>query len=172
MRCTRCSKDSEFDAAYCRFCGAPLGVQSTQTRRLTRLPQQGQLAGVCAGLAAYLNIDVTIVRLLWVIFSIVPGAVIGGVIAYIAACLLIPAAHDAVVETPVDRLYRSINDRQIAGVCGGLAAYLHVDSTLVRLAFVVLSIYPGAIIFGVIAYIIGWAVIPLGPSVQSQSVAA
>lgn len=172
MRCTRCSKDSEFDAAYCRFCGAPIGAQATEARRLTRLPQQGQLAGVCAGLAAYLNIDVTIVRLLWVIFSIVPGALIGGLIAYIAACLLIPAAHDIVADAPVDRLYRSLTDRQIAGVCGGLAAYLHVDSTLVRLTFVVLSIYPGAVICGVIAYIIGWSIIPLGAAAQSETAAA
>ena len=172
MRCTHCSRDSELDSTFCRFCGAPFG--STASRRLTRLPGAGQIAGVCAGLAVYFKIDVTVVRLLWVVLSIVPGGIIGGVIAYAAAWLLIPEASTVGGEetTRVDRLYRSETDRKVAGVCGGLAAYLRVDSTLVRLAFVILSIYPGAIICGVIAYIVAWAVIPLAPPAQFETTPA
>ena len=58
------------------------------------------------------------------------------------------------------RLTRSVADRQIAGVCGGLAEYLGLDSTIVRILSVVLAIYPGAFIGGAIAYLIGWMVIP------------
>ena len=172
MRCVGCSRDSELDSTFCRFCGAPFGA--TASRRLTRLPGAGQIAGVCAGLAVYFKIDVTVVRLLWVVLSIVPGGIIGGVIAYAAAWLLIPEASTVGGEetTRVDRLYRSETDRKVAGVCGGLAAYLRVDSTLVRLAFVILSIYPGAIICGVIAYIVAWAVIPLAPPAQFETTPA
>ena len=61
------------------------------------------------------------------------------------------------------RLFRSTVDRQIGGVCGGLAEYFRVDPTIVRLVAVILAIYPGAVIFGVLAYVIAWAVIPLPP---------
>jgi phage shock protein C len=68
------------------------------------------------------------------------------------------------------RLVRSSTDRKIAGVCGGLAAYFNVDSTAVRLAAVILAIYPGAIVCGVLAYLIAWLIIP--PPRLGQSEAA
>lgn len=58
------------------------------------------------------------------------------------------------------KLYRSFNDRKIAGVCGGIAEYFGIDSSLVRLAWIVLSAFCGA---GIIAYILAAIVIPLYP---------
>jgi phage shock protein PspC (stress-responsive transcriptional regulator) len=55
------------------------------------------------------------------------------------------------------RLTRSNNDRVIAGVCGGLAAYLDIDSVLVRLAFVILLFASG---IGLPIYVILWIVMP------------
>jgi phage shock protein C len=129
-------------------------------RRLTRLPDEGRLAGVCAGLAEYFGLDVTLVRLAWVILSIFPGAVIGGVIVYAAAWAIMPEGTPAPGAVPRTRLTRSITDRKLAGVCGGLAAYFREDATLVRLAVVILTVYPGAIVFGVLAYLIAWIVMP------------
>ncbi len=57
----------------------------------------------------------------------------------------------------MNRLYRSRNDRMLAGVCGGLGDYFGVDSSLIRLALVLLIIFGGT---GVFAYIIAWIVIP------------
>jgi phage shock protein C len=54
-------------------------------------------------------------------------------------------------------LYRSIKDKKIAGVAGGLAEYLNIDSTFVRLLCLV-SIFIGG--GGVLAYIIAWIAIP------------
>jgi phage shock protein C len=139
-------------------------------RRLTRLPHDGRIAGVCAGIAAYLNADVTIVRLAWVILSVIPGGIIGGVIAYVAAWLLMPEGSTS--ERPLyvgKRLFRSSSDRKIAGVCGGLADYFDVDSTLVRLVVVILAIYPGAIVLGISAYLIAWLIIPDAPTVPLHS---
>jgi phage shock protein PspC (stress-responsive transcriptional regulator) len=167
MQCSRCSRPCESDASYCQFCGASLGLD---TRPLKRIPSRGKVAGVCAGLAAYLRLDVTIVRLGWIVLSIVPGALIGGVLVYAVAWALIPA-DDTVPAPAADRLFRSENDRKVAGVCGGIAAYLHIDSNLARLAFVVLTIYPGAIIFGVIVYVVAWIVMPLEPPTYYQPAA-
>jgi len=162
MTCSRCARDIEADSTFCRYCGAPVQTsEPAAPRRLTRRPAEGKLGGVCAGIAAYLNTDPTVVRLLWVILSVVPGVIIGGVIAYVVAWILVPAeAADVPRSATVQRLQRSVTDRKIAGVCGGLAAYFGVDSTLVRIAAIVLAIYPGAVICGVLMYVLAWFVMP------------
>jgi len=128
-----------------------------------RLPDDGKVAGVCAGLAAYFDADVTLVRLVWVTLSIIPGVLIGGVVAYIAAWVLTPVAGPQDHRAIGRRLSRSGTDKQIAGVCGGLADYFGVDSTIIRLAAVVIAIYPGAIIGGLVAYLIAWFIMPASP---------
>ena len=55
------------------------------------------------------------------------------------------------------KLYRSTTDRKLAGVCGGLAEYLGIDSTIVRLIFAALVIFAGT---GILAYIIAAIIIP------------
>ncbi len=55
------------------------------------------------------------------------------------------------------RLMRSTTDKMLAGVAGGLAEYLGVDATLVRLAFVILALAGGP---GLLIYLILWFVMP------------
>jgi phage shock protein C len=61
------------------------------------------------------------------------------------------------------RLYLSTTDKKIAGVCGGLAEYLDVDPTVVRLATVVVAIITavGPLVIG---YLIAWFIIPKKPA--------
>ena len=59
------------------------------------------------------------------------------------------------------KLYRSITDKKLAGVCGGLAEYLGMDSTIIRLIWALL-IFSGV---GLVAYIVAALVIP-NPPVQ------
>lgn len=59
------------------------------------------------------------------------------------------------------RLYRSAVDRKICGVCGGLADYFGLDSTLVRLAFVALAVLGFST--GIILYILAAVVMPDQP---------
>lgn len=102
-------------------------------RRLTRSRTDRTIGGVCAGLADYFDVDVVLVRAAWVVFSIVPGAIIGGVLAYLAAWLLIPEATEPASVPHGRRLTRSATDKKIAGICGGLAEYFGVDATPIRL---------------------------------------
>jgi phage shock protein PspC (stress-responsive transcriptional regulator) len=140
-------------------------------RRLTRIGPQGKIAGVCAGLADYFETDVVLVRATWLVLSIVPGAVIGGVLAYVAAWLVMPEAT-ALPPAPLGRrLTRSATDQKIAGVCGGLAEYFGIDATAVRLVWAILSILFGAVIGGVIAYAVAWLIIPR-PSAEVLPTAA
>lgn len=52
---------------------------------------------------------------------------------------------------------RSITDRKIAGVCGGLGAYFNVDPTIVRILFICLLIFGGS---GLLLYLIFWIASP------------
>ena len=58
------------------------------------------------------------------------------------------------------KLYRSRTDSVLAGVCGGIAEYLHVDVTLIRLAFVALGFLFGS---GLLFYILAAIVLPKEP---------
>ena len=55
------------------------------------------------------------------------------------------------------KLYLSETDKKIAGVCGGIAEYLAVDSTVIRLLWVILALVAGC---GVLAYLLCWLLIP------------
>ena len=134
-------------------------------RRLTRRPAEGKLGGVCAGLADYFDADVALVRAAWVILSIWPGAIVLGVIAYLAAWLIMPRAEGASPAVTVQpRLVRSRTDKRIAGICGGLAEYFEVDPTIMRVSWVVLSVVVGAVVFGIVAYLVAWFIIPQAPA--------
>jgi phage shock protein PspC (stress-responsive transcriptional regulator) len=136
-------------------------MDNTQaSKRLVRLPLHGRIAGVCAGIATFLDTDVTAVRFVWIILSIAPGCLIGGLLAYLAAWIIMPEGEAGASVEPRSHLTRSRTDRKIAGVCGGLAEFMAVDSTAVRLLWAVLTILPGAIVLGVLAYVIAWFIIP------------
>ena len=59
------------------------------------------------------------------------------------------------------KLYRSVTDRKIAGVCGGIGAFFNIDPTLVRLGFVFLGLFYGV---GLAAYIACAVIVPEAPA--------
>ena len=61
------------------------------------------------------------------------------------------------------KLHKSNKDRKISGVCGGIAEYFNVDSTLVRLGFIIVGAMAGC---GVIAYIVASLVMPEAGEVE------
>ena len=56
-------------------------------KRLYKSNQNKMIDGVCGGIAEYFDVDPTVVRLLWVLFSLMGGS---GILAYIIAALIIP----------------------------------------------------------------------------------
>lgn len=58
------------------------------------------------------------------------------------------------------KLYKSETDKKICGVCGGIAEYFDMDSTLIRLAWIIFVCMAGC---GLIAYIIAAIVMPIKP---------
>ena len=138
------------------------------------------IGGVCSGIAAYLNVDPAIVRILFAIITF--GGFGFGFLAYIFLWIVLPAKD--VEGYTGKRLFRNPDGKIIGGVCNGLAAYFNKKTSTIRIIFlapIVLNIlinilngfgsrgdfifFPN-IVFGsltstfVVAYIILWIVLP------------
>ncbi|MGD0764786.1 MAG: PspC domain-containing protein [Dehalococcoidia bacterium] len=59
----------------------------------------------------------------------------------------------------MDHLFRSSTQRMIAGVCGGFGEYFHVDPTIVRVVYVLVTIGTG-VVLGFVAYLVLWLIVP------------
>ena len=97
--CKGCGKQNEDAAAYCAQCGqeleSPSQAQSNRpppapdgVRRLYRSGQNKWVAGVCGGLGEYFNIDATLMRVLWIILTLVSVGI--GIIAYLLLWAFVP----------------------------------------------------------------------------------
>lgn len=70
-------------------------------KKLYRSRTDKKLCGVCGGLAKYLNMDPTIVRLIWALITICAGA---GLIAYIVCALVIEEEPENVIDAPAEEV--------------------------------------------------------------------
>jgi len=64
-------------------------------KKLYRSRTDKKLSGVCGGLAEYLNVDPTVIRLIWVLVTLCAGA---GLVAYIACALIMPEKPEEIVD--------------------------------------------------------------------------
>jgi phage shock protein PspC (stress-responsive transcriptional regulator) len=129
-----------------------------QMKRLYRSGEEAKIAGVCAGLGEYFELDAVFFRLFFM-FSILFGGL--GAIAYAMLWILVPLREGA-HRTRADgrRLHLSASERMIGGVGGGLGEFFELDPVLFRAAFLVLAFIGG---LGVLLYVVLWLLIP-GPA--------
>jgi phage shock protein C len=96
MNCLQCHKEIAEYSNFCYYCGArQINAPSAAPRpqkRLMRSSTDCKLGGVCGGLAEYLDVDSTIVRLIWVVLILFPFPLIPAVVGYFVAWLVIPQA--------------------------------------------------------------------------------
>jgi len=116
---------------------------------LYRDTKYGKIAGVCSGLSEYLDVDVSLIRLIWVIFAIFGGA---GIFIYIIAALIIPRKPENEVEIVVNdeddkHLTRDMDNAVIFGVCSGIARHFNMDISIVRIIFLLMGLYFASGIF-------------------------
>ncbi len=100
MTCKHCQREVPDSSNFCNFCG---GLQQTAPshahRRLMRSSTDRKIAGVCGGIAEYLEIDSTVVRLVWLVLLFVPVPLVPAFVAYIVAWLVMPQAPVPVAAT-------------------------------------------------------------------------
>ena len=91
MFCTKCGSELREQDKFCSACGMATARGAAPPReeaRLSRPMSEAKIAGVCAGFARYLGLDVTVVRIIWVVLAVCP--VPFGLIAYIVAWIVMP----------------------------------------------------------------------------------
>lgn len=129
-------------------------------KKLYRNPKDKKLAGVCSGLAEYFEIDVTLIRIIWILFVLLGGA---GIITYLISILIIPKKPNSEIEIEVitnnkkPKLTLNRDDKFVFGVCAGLGKYFGIDSSIIRILFVILIFSVG---FGILLYLILAIAIP------------
>ncbi|HET6143494.1 MAG TPA: PspC domain-containing protein [Candidatus Acidoferrales bacterium] len=106
MYCNRCSAEIADTANFCPACGSRQQSRTSHKQLMLSIRDK-KIAGVCGGIAEYLDVDATIVRLIWVALSIVPGGFVGGIVAYVLAWAIIPKTP-AYVSAPVDTSQPSV----------------------------------------------------------------
>ncbi|MFI5143471.1 MAG: PspC domain-containing protein [Thermoanaerobaculales bacterium] len=87
QKCRRCLRDLPPDVCFCPVCGARA---DGEPRKLHRRRDHEKLAGVCAGLADYFDMDPTVMRVLYVVATFFTG-VLPGLMLYIILAFVIPA---------------------------------------------------------------------------------
>ena len=102
MFCTSCGREMSSEDAFCPKCGTASGAAPTAraaagpAQRLTRSVGNKKIAGVCGGFANYFGMDVTLVRVLWLLMVLCAGT---GILAYIVCWIVIPVEDTQVVTT-------------------------------------------------------------------------
>jgi len=96
VTCGYCQRDIADYSNFCYFCGArqhvsPVGPPRA-TRRLMRSSVDSKIAGVCGGIAEYLEVDSTLIRLIWVLAVLMPVPVVPALLGYVVAWLVLPLA--------------------------------------------------------------------------------
>ena len=92
MICPNCKKEIAAGSNFCCLCGAKQPVATdaaygASSRRLVRSINDRKIAGVCAGLADYFDLDPTIVRVIWALATFIPGP---NIIAYVVLWIVLP----------------------------------------------------------------------------------
>src|SRR5579871_6460089 len=96
MFCTRCGSGLRENDKFCSQCGVQLGALHSPLpgrepgHPLTRLINEKKIAGVCAGFARYFDVDVTLMRLLWLLVALITGV---GFVVYLVAWMAMPAEN-------------------------------------------------------------------------------
>jgi len=104
MFCTKCGTEIRSQDKFCCSCGASTGQGTPEvgrTDRLSRPMNEAKIAGVCAGFARHFGVDVTLVRVLWIVFTIWPLPLFG-IVSYIVAWIVMPKDP---VTLPVQQMH-------------------------------------------------------------------
>lgn len=134
-----------------------------QAKHLYRAtPGNIKLAGVLGGIAEYIGTDPALVRALFILGLCITG-IFSLAVIYIAACFIIPhPPADYAPQMPNRLYYRSVQNRKLFGILGGLAEYFSLDAVFLRLVFVCVVIVTG-ILPGTVGYFAAYFVAPLNP---------
>ncbi len=95
MFCPQCGREYQQKVNFCSHCGAAMLVPRPTHKKLTRSRNDKKIAGVCGGFAEYMDLDATVVRLVWVMMTLFAG---WGLVGYLVAWIIM---SEAPAHTPI-----------------------------------------------------------------------
>jgi len=110
MFCTKCGFELREKDCFCSHCGAQTPTAATQFSGASgayplRLDKRNKkVAGVCAGFARHLGVDLVLMRVLWLAAALCTGV---GFLAYLAAWIVIPSDHGELRNAEMVRVPQS-----------------------------------------------------------------
>jgi len=107
------------------------GATIAGNKRLFRNENDKVLGGVCSGLANYFNIDVVIVRIIFVIL-LFSGI---GFLTYIIMWIAVPSSSTVQIGGARKKLFRDPDEKIVAGVCSGIGNYFGINAWIPRVLF-------------------------------------
>ncbi|MEQ8926157.1 MAG: PspC domain-containing protein [Fulvivirga sp.] len=137
--------------------------EESGSKKLYRDEKRRILAGVCAGIAHYFNIDPLWIRLLFFIILIGTGGIL--IPVYLVMWAVVPGNKDLPGDKKLKKMFRDGESKVIAGVSSGVANYFGVDVVIIRVIFVISLLIGG---FGLLTYILLWIVLPEAKSVSDK----
>ena len=105
MFCTVCGHQLTETDKFCPQCGEqtdktvpPATAQSSSNKKLVRPMHKKSIGGVCAGFADYLDVDLTLMRIVWLCAAIFTGGI--GFVAYLVCWMIMPKDYGPPVGEP------------------------------------------------------------------------
>lgn len=132
------------------------------SQQFYRTKKNSVIAGVCAGLSEYWQVDPVWVRLAWLLFALVTVGL--ACMAYLLLWWILPedaSVPVTVITAPKKCLMRDWRRRKLAGVCSGIARYWDKDPVMIRMIFVLSAIF--CLGLGVFIYVALWCLMPVAP---------
>ncbi len=137
-------------------------TQSSAPKRLHRDGKRKVLGGVCTGMAHYFNIDPVWTRVIFALLALGSSGAL--ILLYIILWIALPVSEDLDDLPSVKKMYRDKENKVLAGVASGLAAFAGTDVAIIRLIFVVTGIFG----FGIVLYIVFWIALPEAKTITEK----